>query len=297
MFLSRFRVRGYKCLEDVELPLTPIHVLTGQSDSGKTSLLEAISAFYGRLKSPAVQWLPAVVHPRELVTHGISSPTIDLAGQWSETSPDSPPLPLAGYGYSICLPSTGQNYVVMDQWVRPRASEDPRSGLSRAAIAFPHRGGQAKAADHAAQAAFRDTVQRMLQPAPVYHLDPRRLAEAAEMEPSRSGLLAADGHGLPLVLDEIAQRHPGRFAEIEAEFCRLAPQYRGLRVQSQPAPPREESRRGRRPRADEPTARGLGFETASGRKLAARGLSGLVALVGPLDVVSSARAADHAPDR
>ena len=29
MFLSRFRVRGYKCLEDVDLALTPIHVLIG----------------------------------------------------------------------------------------------------------------------------------------------------------------------------------------------------------------------------------------------------------------------------
>ena len=48
MFLSRFRVRGYKCLEDIDLALTPIHVLIGPGDSGKTGLLEAISAFYGR---------------------------------------------------------------------------------------------------------------------------------------------------------------------------------------------------------------------------------------------------------
>ena len=44
MFLSRFRVRGYKCLEDVDVPLTPFHAIVGPSDCGKSSLLEAISA-------------------------------------------------------------------------------------------------------------------------------------------------------------------------------------------------------------------------------------------------------------
>ena len=40
--LTQFSVKNYKCLADVTLPLTPIHVLIGQNDTGKTSLLEAI---------------------------------------------------------------------------------------------------------------------------------------------------------------------------------------------------------------------------------------------------------------
>ena len=40
--LSHFSVKNYKCLADVSLPLTPIHVLIGQFDTGKTSLSEAI---------------------------------------------------------------------------------------------------------------------------------------------------------------------------------------------------------------------------------------------------------------
>ena len=74
--------------------LTPIHVFIGPGDSGKTSLLEAISAFHGRLKTPATRWFPAVANPRKLIAHGSSVPTIDLAGHWSERqSPGSPPLP------------------------------------------------------------------------------------------------------------------------------------------------------------------------------------------------------------
>ena len=94
MFLSRFRVCGYKCLADVDIPLTPIHVLVGRSDCGKTSLLEAISAFYGRFKTPAAEWFPAVANPCDLLTHGSSVPTIDLAGHWSERQASGgPPLP------------------------------------------------------------------------------------------------------------------------------------------------------------------------------------------------------------
>ena len=47
MFLSRFGVKNYKCLGDIDIPLTPIHVLIGQNDAGKTSLLEAWRRFTG----------------------------------------------------------------------------------------------------------------------------------------------------------------------------------------------------------------------------------------------------------
>lgn len=279
MFLSRFRVRGYKCLEDVDIALTPIHVLIGRGDCGKTSLLEAISAFCGRLKSPATQWLPAIPSPRDLITYGSSSPTIDLAGQWSERQPSGGlPLLTAGYGYSILVPPNGANYSIMGQWIRPCAGEDPQSGLTRTAIAFPRGTGANNAEGRAAQAAFRDTVQKMLEPAPVYQLDPRRLAEPAPVDPSRCGPMAADGHGLPVLLGEIAQRHPERFAEILAEFCLLAPQYRSFSVQSEPPVAekkvlKKKSSAARQPDCDEPISHGLVFESSSGRKLAAREVS------------------------
>lgn len=42
--ITQFRVKNYKALRDVELNLTPIHVLIGPNDTGKTSLLEALVA-------------------------------------------------------------------------------------------------------------------------------------------------------------------------------------------------------------------------------------------------------------
>jgi len=42
--IETFRVQNFKALRDVTLNLTPIHLLIGQNDSGKTSLLEAMAA-------------------------------------------------------------------------------------------------------------------------------------------------------------------------------------------------------------------------------------------------------------
>ena len=98
------------------------------------------------------------------------------------------------------------------------------------------------------------------------------MAEPAQIKPSR-GPMTADGYGLPVLLDEIAQRHPQRFAEIQAEFCRMAPQYRGLRLKSEPSLIKRKSPRRRQPDSAGPTARRLVFETCSGRRLAAREVS------------------------
>lgn len=42
--IKRLEVQNYKALRDITLDLTPIHVLIGPNDSGKTSALEAITA-------------------------------------------------------------------------------------------------------------------------------------------------------------------------------------------------------------------------------------------------------------
>ena len=66
--ITRFEVRNYKALRAVAMDLTPIHILIGPNDSGKTSILEAIrtlcrtvdypleSAFEGRWQGRELVW-------------------------------------------------------------------------------------------------------------------------------------------------------------------------------------------------------------------------------------------------
>ena len=58
MYLSRFGVKNYKCLGEIDIPLTPVHVLIGENDSGKTSLLEAMDAFFASSEKPLAGIFP-----------------------------------------------------------------------------------------------------------------------------------------------------------------------------------------------------------------------------------------------
>ena len=42
--ITHFHVENFKALKDVTIDLTPIHVLIGPNDSGKTSILQAMAA-------------------------------------------------------------------------------------------------------------------------------------------------------------------------------------------------------------------------------------------------------------
>src|SRR5215510_4369611 len=53
--ITRFRVQNYKALRDVALDLTPMHVLIGPNDAGKTSILEAIMALCRSVDYPLAQ--------------------------------------------------------------------------------------------------------------------------------------------------------------------------------------------------------------------------------------------------
>ncbi len=283
MFLSRFRVRGYKCLLDVEVPLTPIHVLIGPNNCGKTSLLEALSAFQGRLKTPGSQWFPDTANARDLISYGSNVPTIDLAGEWSHvTLPSAAPSPpVAGYGYSIVVPTTGFGFGVMDQWVRPPASHDAKLGLAHAATAYPHGSSKPTIEERTAQETFSATIQKMLRPAPVYRFVPWRLAEPVEPNEERSGRLASDGYGLADLLDLLVLERAESFLELRSEFCRLVPEFQNIHLQAES--PIAVAKRSSRPRKSAvtkvATAHTLVFETRWGRRVPARDASAGVLLL------------------
>ncbi len=76
--ISRFAVKNYKCLEDVDIPLTPIHVVIGQNDSGKTSLLEAVLALSKTTECNLKDCFPGEWNGRELVFEGADKPQIEF---------------------------------------------------------------------------------------------------------------------------------------------------------------------------------------------------------------------------
>ncbi len=102
--LTQFSVKNYKCLADVTLPLTPIHVLIGQNDTGKTSLLEAIQlgvkvAVNPNLGHDAASLLQPA-QPAEALWHMSNSKSMEFGGEiWSSTQ-----LGSAGKLFAVQVP-------------------------------------------------------------------------------------------------------------------------------------------------------------------------------------------------
>jgi predicted ATPase len=274
MFLSRFRVRGYKCLHDVDLALRPFHVVCGPTGSGKSSLLEAIAALLGRLKVPSSSWFPPTGNMLSLVEHGSPSPTIDLLAEWSELVPGSPPsmAPLAAFGYSIVPPPRGKTLGVMDQWIRPRAADAEPPSLARMPTSFPRRTSPELAEDLMAQSAFRNYIQKALQPATIYRLTTAGLSAPA-VDLGQGLTLESDGLGLPVVLDILRSDWPDRYQALVAAYIELFPQYVGFEFAMEPTPA------DRRRKTPPPMLKTLLFHTAAAQVISATHVAGTALLV------------------
>jgi predicted ATPase len=78
MLEKKIYINNCKCLVDVKLPLTPIHVIIGPNDSGKTSLLEAIFALFRSTEKQLVEAFPGDWQDRGLVFAGAETPAIQF---------------------------------------------------------------------------------------------------------------------------------------------------------------------------------------------------------------------------
>lgn len=58
-YVERIRIRNFRCIKEIEFPLTPLHALIGPNDSGKSTILEAFAAI-SRTSSEAAYEITAI---------------------------------------------------------------------------------------------------------------------------------------------------------------------------------------------------------------------------------------------
>src|SRR5260221_6869716 len=100
--MTRFSVKNYKALKDVDIPLTPIHVIIGENDAGKTSLLEAMYAFFRSSERPLADAFPGNWKGTELVFQGKKDSVIEMRAVWDRPLVDDNGLAVySGYGFRL----------------------------------------------------------------------------------------------------------------------------------------------------------------------------------------------------
>ncbi len=238
MFLSRFGVKNYKCLGEIDIPLTPVHVLIGPNDSGKTSLLEAMAAFHGSAEHVLPEVFPKPWSGRDLVRHGA-----DARQRWTSaasgppiaerrhTKPRTSPIGLSVDGFRM----EGQTCVADSEVLRLDA-EEAQSPQKWASESLLHAGRKNPTARGGFSAKHLNASGEDCETGPeVLAGCERSWRIPAAIDPARKFRLDPDGFGLATLLDDILGYDPERFIGLRTDFCRFFPQFQSVRIETENA--------------------------------------------------------------
>jgi energy-coupling factor transporter ATP-binding protein EcfA2 len=273
--IKRFRVQNYKALRDITLELTPIHVLIGPNDAGKTSILEAIAALCRSVDYPLEEAFMGDWEGLELVWKNAPDFPIsfDLSVEEGELS----------FEYQLSCVFTPKSRNVRTQEEEFYSAEVGQFGLT---------------APHSASSVYRyvvsnelknedgwritERVHDSLSGVHFYRWNSRVLALPVAPDPNRRFQMDASGFGLALCLDDILSHDWERFGELTARFRKIFPHIKKIRLIQEPAyrTPAEGWHSWKElPELEKAHGKGIYFEFEGGHELPAAQVSDGVLLV------------------
>ncbi len=227
--ITKLRIQNFKALRDVELALTPIHVLIGPNDSGKTSILDALAALCRSVDHDLPNVFLRSWNGEELVWAGFPSASAPVTIEVEFEKPSD-----MRYGINIAFGPSGKNVVVEDEYI-----DTPESRLRP-----PHMDAATKTAVRSLSDDPRfasdpsdelGSVRQLLDGVHYYRWDPAFLSLAVALDAKRRFRMESNGFGLALCLDEILNYSRELFAKIEKRFTGLFPHIDSIVLQQESA--------------------------------------------------------------
>ena len=213
--IDRLVIQNFKCLKGVELRLSPLHVLIGPNDSGKSSILEAVLALSRSADVPLSEAFVGPWEGRELVWMGNDTPVcFDLNDNQ--------------YVLAIQFPTAGRAASVRHERV---FGKDVPSGNERTYVCFA-------AGDRLPGGRFDAMATNMyaqLSGAHFFRWIPKLLSLPSAPDPSRRFRMDPTGFGLAMCLDDILGWDRTQFERLETRFRRVFSQVKSIKLQQSPA--------------------------------------------------------------
>jgi hypothetical protein len=217
MYLSRFGVKNYKCLGEIDIPLTPIHVIIGENDSGKTSLFEAISLFYGIPISDDKQSIPFRVF--DLINKRSNESHVNINGRFSNDGSNNT------IDYILNLSSKKPSDKIFS------AKRSYKLNNEEISLEQPGRQISIEGNKNTWDSDFvRESLNKIIKPIKIYRFDPRIMASPSVIKVETTFQLEANGYGLASLLSDISGRSAKTFVKLCEDYHALFQQYKELRT-------------------------------------------------------------------
>ncbi len=220
--IKRLRVKNFKALRDVEIELTPIHVLIGPNDSGKTSILDALAALCRSVDHDLSDAFPGSWKDRELVWAGESGLRVTLGADFEGDT-------IIGYMIDVDFGHGGKLAAPDRKLVRTAERDlDSRIEAPQDHEEFWPLGNPdvlLRVPDD-----IRRFLRDLLGGVHSYRFDPRFLALPVAPDTKRSFRMESNGFGLALCLDEILNFDRDRFIALERRFCEMFPHITSIKL-------------------------------------------------------------------
>jgi predicted ATPase len=228
--IERIQIQNYKALRDVAIPLTPLHVLIGPNDSGKTSVLEAVAALCRSTDHELPQAFLGAWNGCSLVWNCQAETPVCFAAMVNDDTGSF------DYSLTVTFAQAQRSATVDRELLRLQGSREEidfaRRGHQRTAV-FESGANPGNVADDKRPPALR--VRNALQGIHFYRWMPKLLALPVAPDSKRRFRMEASGFGLALCLDDILGYDRDRFTALEQRFRGIFPQVRSIKLMAEPA--------------------------------------------------------------
>lgn len=223
--IARLRVKNFKALRDVEIELTPIHVLIGPNDSGKTSILDVLAALCRSVDHDLGQAFLGSWKGTELVWNGQPDLLVEIDVNFDDDA-------MTGYGIDVQFRMRDRQAVMIKESVIK--GENPLEVGSKQTITQVKNQLDHPEWSHPNSNVLK-TVQKLLAGVHYYRLNPSFLALPVAPDSKRRFRMESNGFGFSLVLDEILSYDRTIFTQLEDRFAQIFPHIKSIILQQESA--------------------------------------------------------------
>lgn len=238
IMIKQFRVQNYKALRDVTLDLTPIHVLIGPNDSGKTSILEAIAALCRSVDHKLTHSFLGTWDRRDLVWGKDSTRNVefDVSLRMGDHEPLNYKLSCGFDPHGHACIGASEILSFSNDSADITSQNDSVSRVYRviANSENTYNSRNIGESNISINTAIR-TVYHGLVGVHYYRWDPRILALPVAPDSSRRFRMESSGFGLALCLDDILGFDRDLFMRLENRFKVLFPHIKSIKLMPEPA--------------------------------------------------------------